>query len=133
MAHNMSNFYSFCKEEVRTCPVCGEKFKPAKEHAYHIEQNKNKLVCTYSCMRKWQSGNAKKLIPMRGKKKKSKKYGAVKIVETGEIFRSISECAIHLNRPTGNVYQSIVTGVRCNGFHIVEVEEGEQNDCSEVS
>ena len=127
MAHSMSNFagVSDNKEQI-TCPVCGKKFKPAEEHIYHIGKRHNKLVCTYTCMRKWQRGEVKELSPHRREKKKNVKYGAVRIIETGEIFETIRECAAYLNRQTGNVYQSIITGGGCNGCHIEEVKEGEK-------
>lgn len=44
---------------MKTCPVCGKRFLPAPQHAWQIgyeseiERNRN-LVCTYSCMRKWE-------------------------------------------------------------------------------
>lgn len=39
----------------RTCPVCGETFYPAPMHSYKIGRpSDNKLVCTYSCMRKYE-------------------------------------------------------------------------------
>lgn len=54
-----------------TCPICGKKFIPAPEHAWKIgkinlfknensnQEDRNKLVCTYSCMRKWEKENLK--------------------------------------------------------------------------
>lgn len=39
----------------KTCPVCGEAFYPAPMHSYKIGKAvENKLVCSYSCMRKYE-------------------------------------------------------------------------------
>lgn len=39
----------------KTCPVCGEKFYPAPMHSYKVGNSAhNKLVCSYSCMRKYE-------------------------------------------------------------------------------
>lgn len=54
------------ESRMHTCPVCGKKFLPAPEHAWKIgyeseaERNQN-LVCTYSCMRKWEKEREKGL------------------------------------------------------------------------
>lgn len=55
--------------EERVCPICKKKFVPAIEHAWKIghkrsdvidaegkyeDNRENRLVCTYSCMRKWE-------------------------------------------------------------------------------
>ena len=44
---------------IKTCPVCGKKFHPMPEHQWRIgPANKTgKLVCTYSCMRKYEKEN----------------------------------------------------------------------------
>lgn len=50
---------------VKTCPICNKRFVPAPEHAYKIGSgykdvrkdkyaNNIRLVCSYSCMRKWE-------------------------------------------------------------------------------
>lgn len=37
------------------CAVCGKMFKPAPEHALKIGgETSRKLVCSYSCMRKYE-------------------------------------------------------------------------------
>ena len=39
----------------KTCPVCGLEFIPAPMHSYKVGNSAhNKLVCSYSCMRKWE-------------------------------------------------------------------------------
>ncbi|MCC8022973.1 MAG: hypothetical protein LIO46_04235 [Clostridiales bacterium] len=45
---------------VETCPVCGEKFVPAPEHVYRDKQRQDKLVCSYTCMRKTELGTARR-------------------------------------------------------------------------
>jgi hypothetical protein len=124
MGHNMSDFYSFRKEAEILCPVCGEMFQPAEQHAYYIGKNQKKRVCTYSCMRKWEKGEVKKLFSQGRKGRENKKYSAVRIVETGKTFGSIKECAEHLNTKSQNVHQAIKTGCHCRGFHIEEVKVG---------
>ena len=125
MGHQMKDFVavSDSREEV-TCPVCGELFKPAEEHSYHIEYNKRKLVCTYTCMRKWEKGEAKRLF---APKPKNRKYGDIRIVETGETFKTIQECATHLKAQYSGVQRALQKGYLCHGYHIEEVKEGEKN------
>ena len=127
MGHNMSNFTgaSDNKAEI-TCPVCGKKFKPAEEHIYHIGKHHNKLVCTYTCMRKWQKGEAEK--KSKPEKRRIRKFSPVRIVETGETFNSVRECAEHLKASQPGVFKAIHTGTRIYGFHVIIVEEGEKND-----
>lgn len=40
------------------CPICGKKFIPAPEHAWGIGNwggdTRDELVCSYTCMRKWE-------------------------------------------------------------------------------
>ena len=47
-----------------TCPICGKVFIPAVEHVWAIgdwEQDvRNDLVCSYSCMRKWEKAQENK-------------------------------------------------------------------------
>lgn len=126
MGHNMSDFYSFRKEAEILCPVCGEMFQPAEQHAYYIGKNHKKRVCTYSCMRKWEKGEVKKLFSQGRKQRENKRYSAIRIVDTGETFGSIKECAEHLNTKSQNVYQAIKTGYLCFGFHIEEVKVGDK-------
>jgi hypothetical protein len=39
----------------KKCPVCGKKFHPMPDHALRIGgEDSRQLVCTYSCMRKWE-------------------------------------------------------------------------------
>lgn len=41
---------------MKKCPICGKKFHPVPEHQWRIggENAKPTLVCTYSCMRKYE-------------------------------------------------------------------------------
>ena len=79
-------------------------------------------------MRKWEKGLVKKLFTPGRSERSSKKYGAVRIIETGETFGSIKECAEHMNTIYSSVHQAITTGCHCRGFHIEEVKEGDIND-----
>ena len=45
--------------ETAKCPVCGKKFTPAPQHCLKIGEGTHApLVCSYSCMRKWEKENA---------------------------------------------------------------------------
>ena len=90
--NTMNSFYHSENEGRMTCPVCGKKFDPAPEHAYHIKRGQKNFVCSWSCMRKWEKGEVKGLKPQEVKPK-PKRYKAVRVVETGEIFNSAKECA----------------------------------------
>ena len=50
----MNNFSSVNNKGAIKCPVCEKMFKAAPEHAYHIGADRKKLVCSYSCVRKWE-------------------------------------------------------------------------------
>lgn len=41
-------------KKTNVCPVCGKTFIPAPLHNYKIQHNKR--VCSYKCLRKWESG-----------------------------------------------------------------------------
>ena len=118
----MNSFAPGPKKSEVICPVCGKAFVPAIEHAYYIKENRKELVCTYTCMRKWDKGEVKEF---KTKKTKSRRYKAIRIVETGETFNSAKECAYHLNAGLSNVYKTLCEGGTCHGFHIEVVEEGE--------
>lgn len=120
--NTMNSFYHSENEARMTCPVCGKNFNPAPEHAYHIKRGYKNLVCSYSCMRKWEKGEVKGL---KAQETKSRRYKTVRIVETGEIFNSAKECANHLNATPSSVYKSILHGASCHGLHIEAVKEGE--------
>ena len=39
----------------KNCAVCGKRFKPAPDHSLKIgAEGSRQLVCSYSCMRKWE-------------------------------------------------------------------------------
>lgn len=122
--NTMNSFYHSENEGRMTCPVCGKKFDPAPEHAYHIKRSHRNFVCSYSCMRKWEKGEVKKLRPQEVKPE-SKRYKAVRVVETGEIFNNAKECANHLNAALSCVYRALQIGATCHGFHIEAVGVGE--------
>lgn len=51
-------------------------------------------------------------------------YRRVQIVETGEVFESISSCARHINRSFASVYDNIKGNTEtCAGYHIILIEE----------
>lgn len=102
---------------MRKCPICGKEFLPAGLHSYKIGTNtKPKLVCTYTCQRKWEREQEEK-----DKRKKKHKGKLVKIVETGETFKSVVECANRLNAPVEYLYSCIKRGTAYKGYHIERV------------
>lgn len=117
---SMNNFFGDGDKGKIQCPVCGEMFKPAPEHIYHIGKNKENYCCTYTCMRNWQK--SKQAVPVTRKLK----YGtSVRIAETGEVFPSINQCAERLEANYGIVYRALMNGYACKGYHIEAVEEGD--------
>lgn len=115
----MTKFTPFRSRPPVKCPICGEMFSPTAEHAYKIgEGNKSQLVCTYSCMRKWEKNpNKKKMGRNNGCKV------AVKVVETGEVYDSITKCAKALKVANTTIYYCIYYGKTHKGLHIVKVED----------
>lgn len=125
MSHTFNTMNSFyhSENEARTiCPICGKKFNPAPEHAYYIKKNRKLLVCSYSCMRKWEKGEVK---AYKEQKVKPKRYKTVRVVETGEIFNNAKDCAYHLNAPLSCVYKALLHGATCHGLHIEAVGVGD--------
>ena len=134
---SMSDFISRDRKEEIKCPVCGKMFNAAPEHSYTIGygekrgKNKKRLVCTYSCMRKWEKEQAEK--PKKTSLNKAPvqrrnipyKSVAVRIVETGETFSSLDECAKHLNTVGSNIGYGLKTGKGYKGYHFEKVEEGD--------
>lgn len=112
------------------CPVCGELFEPAPEHSYLIGKNRNRLVCTYTCMRKWEKGEAVKPKKVQKKPLSKRNYNAregvaVRIVETGEVFHSAYACGRHLGTCGANVRYALKTGNGYKGYHFEKVKEGD--------
>lgn len=99
------------------CPVCGEVFQISKffRWGWLIGSESNpKPVCSYKCQRDWEKDPSKK-------KKPQVKRCAVRIVETGEVFESISDCALHFHTSASALRHSIYEGRDYKGFHIERV------------
>lgn len=118
---NMSGFATnYYGRQERICPICGKEFSPAPEHSYYINGNKLKLVCSYTCVRKWEKNpKAQYSSGISGKKAGI----AVRFVETGEEFVSISECAEHLNTSYSIIDHCIRYGYPFKGVHIERVKK----------
>lgn len=60
---------------MRTCPICGKEFLPAPQHGWKIGDVswRQELVCTYSCMRKWEKMPKSKRYRTTGTRKVVKK------------------------------------------------------------
>ena len=106
---------------MRTCPICKKEFLPAGQHGWKIGDSPSyeEPVCSYTCQRKWEKN--------RKKAPKHNPYGfgmakAVRIVETGEKFRTITECAKHLGVSSSVVSYCLHHGKVYKGMHIEKVK-----------
>lgn len=54
---------------IRTCPVCKEKFYPAPQHVYKTSPKSTRLVCSYHCMLKYRQEVEKKMKEINRRKK----------------------------------------------------------------
>lgn len=63
----MNSFSSTNSKGAIKCPVCEKMFKPAPEHAYKIGKKSTRLVCSYSCARKWEKEKTEKLTQQKPK------------------------------------------------------------------
>ena len=63
----MNSFTSTDNKGAIKCPVCEKMFKPAPEHAYKIGKKSTRLVCSYSCARKWEKEKTEKLTQQKPK------------------------------------------------------------------
>lgn len=115
----MTSFTPFRTRPPIKCPICGEMFSPTAEHAYKIGEGvKSQLVCTYSCMRKWEKDPKKaKKVCTNGCKI------AVKVLETGKQYESITKCAKALKVSNTTIYHCIYYGKTLKGLHIVKVDD----------
>ncbi|MEE0981454.1 MAG: hypothetical protein U0K91_07195 [Acutalibacteraceae bacterium] len=109
---------------MKVCPICGKEFLPAGQHSWKIGEymSYEKLVCSYSCMRKWEKGakNGK------GRYKKPCNNGkkiAVRIVETGKEYDTITKCAKALYVSNTTIYNCLYNGKTIDGLHIEKVDK----------
>lgn len=118
---NMSGFATnYYGRHKKTCPVCGKEFLPAPEHSYFVDNNKQKLVCSYTCVRKRE----KELEAQCSTRSICTKDGiSVRLVETGEEFKSISECARHLNTARSIINHCVKNGYPFKGIHIERIKK----------
>lgn len=116
--YTMGNFAMNNKSNKIICPVCGKEFSPAPEHSYHLD-NKEKLVCSYNCERQWEKNQK----PQRSERSSRKAGVAIRFVETGEEFKSIAECAEHLNTACSIINHCIKNGYLYKGIHIERVKK----------
>lgn len=60
MAIIMADAYFESLKRTEECPICGKKFVPAAQHMWkiggwgNISGERREVVCSYSCMRKWE-------------------------------------------------------------------------------
>ena len=120
---NMSDFGSYETRPMRECPVCGKMFSPAPEHSYCIG-NKQKLVCSYSCVRKWEKEPRQQRKPNHEPTRNPNGTAIpVRITETGQQFGSITECAKHLGVSYSCARKMLYYGNSHNGLHLEWVTE----------
>lgn len=66
----------FARYAERACPVCGKKFSPLPDHALKIgKEGSRRLVCSYSCMRKWEKEHGWLTREEADKQKEEKRKG----------------------------------------------------------
>lgn len=114
-----SHFTPFSERKPIMCPVCEKMFTPASEHSYKIGKGiKCQLVCSYTCERNWEKN------PKRPKKvcNNGSKI-AVKVLETGKQYDSITKCAKALKVSNTTIYHCIYYGKTHKGLHIVKVDD----------
>lgn len=52
--------------KIKKCPICKKDFHPAPEHAWKIgPESSNNIVCSYTCMRKYEKEHPPKRKPYR--------------------------------------------------------------------
>lgn len=64
----------------RACPICGKMFHPMPDHSLRIGgEGSRQLVCSYSCMRKWEKEHGwlrrDEVLQQREEKRKGAKSG----------------------------------------------------------
>lgn len=99
------------------CPICGKGFYPeyyAKWGWLIGTEAHPKPVCSYTCQRKWE----KSIKPSRSVPVNSI---PVRVIDTGEVFESISKCAVHLGTSNANIVKCIYEGKTHKGLHIEKV------------
>ncbi len=99
-----------------TCPICKKKFYPIDIQGWGYRIGGNKMVCSYPCQRKWETDpdRENKLNPTR-------RRVPVRIVETGEVFNSVIECAARLNANGSLLSRYIRNNKAYKGLHIERV------------
>ena len=99
------------------CTECGKVFSTEGRPGWGWKNVKGEKVCSYTCQRKSETRP----------KKAARIYNrvAVRIVETGEIFKSITECAARLNTTATALRHSIYEGKDYRGYHIERVMQNE--------
>lgn len=99
----------------KTCPVCGKSFYPTYYADWGWMTPNGKPVCSYTCQRKSEK-NPKSIS------KPPKKRRAVRIIETGQIFDSIGECADFLGTQRTAIYNSLNhKGGRYKNIHLERI------------
>lgn len=94
------------------CPECGKVFYPEYMLRWGWKNPKGENVCSYSCQRKSEKNPKAMRKPCKT---------SVRIIETGEIFQSITACANSLNVRVPNLRYYIERGKPFRGFHIERV------------
>lgn len=104
---------------MKRCPICGKEYLPAAQHGWAIKEGtKKELVCSYTCQRKYEKNPKMKI-----KKRSNKAKIAVKVIETGEEFKSITECAEHFNVSTTTIHHCLYHFKTLNGLHLTQIIE----------
>ncbi len=100
------------------CPICNKEFRPEyyARWGWVIGTESAPIpVCSYKCQRQWEKN------PEAKKRKPAPKRIAVRIVETGEVFDSVQDCASYFNASTSTLYRCMRKGITYNRMHIERV------------
>lgn len=98
----------------KTCPECSKVFYPEYLLKWGWKNPKDEPVCSYTCQRKSEKKHYSRSI-----KKPCKT--TVRIIETGEIFQSITACANSFDVKVMTLRYYIDKGKPFRGLHIERV------------
>lgn len=98
---------------IDVCPECGTEFSTEFRSAWGWKNVKGQNVCSYHCQRASETNRK----PASSRIKRV----PVRIVETGEVFESINQCAYHLGASYSMMHKCIYKGETYKKMHIERV------------
>lgn len=116
---NMSGFITnYYGRSETICPVCGNPFTPAPEHSYYLN-DKRKLACSYTCVRKWEKNKMMKLFDSRT----APKVFGIRIVGTDTVFGNVKECAESLEISQAYVRKLLYEKRKYKGMYLEMIRD----------